>query len=52
MAEKLDLDETTLRIMQRMVNMPPKPHEKMKLGKRKASRAKSPVRKRGGGTKK
>ena len=41
MAKKPDLDETTLRIMERMVRMPPKPHEEMKLGKRKASRAKT-----------
>ena len=38
-ARKPDLDETTLQIMERMVHMPPKPHEDMKLGKRKASRA-------------
>jgi hypothetical protein len=31
---KPDLDEPTLRIMERMVNTPPKPHEEMKLGKK------------------
>lgn len=42
MAKRPKLDEATLRIMERMVNMPPKPHDEMKVGKRKASRAKSP----------
>jgi hypothetical protein len=29
-----DLDETTLRIAERMLRMPPKPHSEMKIGKR------------------
>jgi hypothetical protein len=37
--QKPDLDETTRRIAERMLNMPPKPHSAMKLGK---PRAKSP----------
>jgi len=46
MVKKPDLDEATLRVMKRMMNMPPKPHDEMKAGKRKASRAKSPGGKR------
>lgn len=42
MAKKPDLDEPTLRIMERMVNMPPKPHDEMKIGKPKAKRVESP----------
>lgn len=33
MAKKPNLDEPTLRIMERMVRMPPKPHGEMKVGK-------------------
>jgi hypothetical protein len=32
-AKQPDLDETTLQIMKRMVNTPPKPHDEMKVGK-------------------
>jgi hypothetical protein len=32
-SKKRDLDETTVRIARRLLNMPPKPHEEMKLGK-------------------
>jgi hypothetical protein len=41
-ARKPDLDEPTLQIMERMVRMTPKPHDEMKVGKRKTSRAMSP----------
>jgi hypothetical protein len=43
MAKKPDLDESTLRIMERMVRMPPKPHSVMKLGKPRAKPKKSLV---------
>jgi hypothetical protein len=36
MAKKPDLDEPTLRIAERMLHMPPKPHDEMKRGKGKA----------------
>jgi hypothetical protein len=39
---KPDLDEPTLRIMERMVRMPPKPHVEMKIGKPRAKSDKSP----------
>ena len=42
-AHKPDLDEPTLRIMERMIRMPPKPHENMKVGKPKAKPKKSPA---------
>jgi hypothetical protein len=32
--KKPDLDEATLRIMERMMKMPPKPHDEMKIGAR------------------
>jgi hypothetical protein len=41
MAKKPDLDAPTLRIMKRMMNMLPKPHEEMKLGKPKGKSKKS-----------
>jgi hypothetical protein len=41
MAKKPDLDEATLRVMARMVRMPPKPHDEMKVGKRMTRTAKS-----------
>jgi hypothetical protein len=34
MAKKPDLDEPTLQLMERMLRMPPKPHDEMKLGKK------------------
>jgi len=39
-APKPDLDEATLRIAQRMLSMPPKPHDQMKLGDRRKKRRK------------
>lgn len=45
-APKPDLDDATLRIMKRMVNMPPKPHEEMKLGKPTGKRKVSPKRRK------
>jgi len=45
MAKKPDLDAQTLRIMARMVRMPPKPHDEMKLGKSKGKKKASPKRK-------
>jgi hypothetical protein len=33
--QKPDLDEPTRRIAERLLNMPPKPHAEMKLGKTK-----------------
>jgi hypothetical protein len=45
-ARKLDLDDATLQIAQRMLNMPPKPHDEMKIGKGKQRKApKKPRRK-------
>jgi hypothetical protein len=41
-SKKPDLDEATLRIARRMLSMPPKPHDEMKIGNPRASRAKSP----------
>jgi hypothetical protein len=35
-APKPDLDEATLQIARRMLSAPPKPHDEMKVGKRKA----------------
>ena len=34
--QKPKIDEPTRRIAERLLNMPPKPHKEMKLGKRKA----------------
>jgi hypothetical protein len=45
-AKKPDLDEATLQIMGRMVRMPPKPHDEMKIGKGKANRVRGATRKR------
>ncbi len=45
-APKPNLDETTLQIARRMLSMPPKPHEDMKIGKRKRESAKSLKRRR------
>jgi hypothetical protein len=36
MEKKPQLDEATRRIAERMLRMPPKPHEEMKVGKSKA----------------
>jgi hypothetical protein len=35
MAKKLDLDKPTLRIAERLLDMPAKPHQEKKLGKTK-----------------
>lgn len=45
MTKKPELDEPTLRLMGALVRMKPKPHEDMKVGKRK-SPAKKPLGKR------
>lgn len=37
MAKKPDLDEPTRRIAERLLSMPPKPHDQMKLGKSKTA---------------
>jgi hypothetical protein len=39
MAQKPDLDESTRQIAERLLNMPPKQHKDMKLGKSKAKDA-------------
>jgi hypothetical protein len=41
---KPDLDDTTIQIARRMLSTPPKPHEEMKLGKKREKKA-SPKRK-------
>jgi hypothetical protein len=46
MAEKLDLDETTLPIAQRMLSTPPNQHEAMKIGKSRGKSNKSPKEQR------
>jgi hypothetical protein len=46
MTKKPQLDEATRRIAERMLAMPPKPHEQMKVGKAKPSRAKNPGKRR------
>jgi hypothetical protein len=46
MAKKPDLDEPTLRIAERMLRMPPKPHDQMKLGKPRGKPGKSPKAKK------
>ncbi len=38
--KKPDLDEATLRIVERMLQMPPKLHDEMKVGKPKARKSK------------
>jgi hypothetical protein len=44
------IDQATLRVMERMVRMPPKPHDEMKLGKKPNAKKKpSPKRKRARG---
>jgi hypothetical protein len=49
MVQKSSLDEATLQIAKRLLNMPPKPHSEMKIGKRKAkaSSKANPQNKRG-----
>jgi hypothetical protein len=44
MTKKPDLDEPTLQLMARVLRLPPKPHEDMKLGKakKKKRRTKKP----------
>jgi hypothetical protein len=46
-ALKPDLDDATLQIARRMLNTPPKPHEKMKIGKAKAKKATNPKKRKG-----
>jgi hypothetical protein len=41
---KAELDETTRQIAARMLAMPPKRHDEMKIGKAKPKRGKSPAR--------
>ena len=45
-SKKPDLDEPTLRIAQRMLSMPPKPHDEMKLGKPRNPQHAKPRRKK------
>jgi hypothetical protein len=40
--KKPDLDDATLKIAQRILSTPPKPHKDMKLGKRKAKASTKP----------
>jgi hypothetical protein len=42
-APKLDLDETTIRIARQMLSAPPKPHDKMKIGKSKKGHGRVPL---------
>jgi hypothetical protein len=44
-----NLDEATLRIAQRMLSTPPKPHKEMKLHKPRTKVLKSPAKKRARG---
>jgi hypothetical protein len=46
MAKKPELDETTRQIAERMLRTPPKPHEEMKVGKRKPKRSAKPKKNR------
>jgi hypothetical protein len=41
-SKKPQLDEATRRIAERMLSMPPKPHDEMKVGKPKPAKGKSP----------
>ena len=41
MSKKPDLDDATIRIAERMLRMPPKPHENYNVGKSKAKSATS-----------
>jgi hypothetical protein len=43
MTNKPQVDENTLRTMQELLRQPPKPHDQMKLGKRKGQGRKSHV---------
>jgi len=45
-ASKPDLDDTTIEIARRMLSTPPKPHERMKIGKLKRESARSPRRRK------
>jgi hypothetical protein len=45
-SKKSNLDEATLQIARRMLNTPPKPHEEMKIGKRKADQSKIPAKRK------
>lgn len=46
MAKKPELDEPTRQLAERLLKMPPKSHDEMKVGKTKANRPKSPGDKR------
>jgi hypothetical protein len=41
MTKKPQLDEATRKVLERMLKAPPKPHEEMKVGKRKPAEASS-----------
>jgi hypothetical protein len=43
MGKNPELDQATKKIAERMMSMPPKRHEDMKIGKTKPKRAKSPA---------
>jgi len=43
MAEKPKIDEATLQTMRALVRQPPKPHDQMKIGKRKPPTAKKAI---------
>jgi hypothetical protein len=45
MAKKPDLDAPTLQIAQRLLRMPPKPHEEMKIGRPRNPKHKNSQRK-------
>jgi hypothetical protein len=47
-SKKPQLDEATRRIAQRMLSMPPKPHDEMKVGKSKPAKRKSPAKRTSG----
>jgi hypothetical protein len=44
MAKDPKIDETTRRIAERILRMPPKPHDEMKIGKPKPAKGKSPAK--------
>jgi hypothetical protein len=46
MAKKPELDDVTRQIAERMLSMPPKPHDEMKLGKPRGKPNKSPKAKK------
>jgi hypothetical protein len=42
--KKINLDDATVRIMRRMLNTPPKPHEEMKVGRPANKKKRGPSR--------